>query len=661
MAEKISKTGKLRGKVVVIDGKYFFEAKSGGRYFIKQNDMAKRLAYSKELCIFEINKNAKISSDIMGEIVDIIGKEGEVLPEIEALVIERGLNRPFTSGALREANELPETVEHSEWKDYLDLRDKKFVSIDPDTAGDFDDIVCTEKNKDGSYDVYIGIAGVSHYVNKGSRLFNEARMNVASKYMGNTVYPMLPEKLSNGLCSLNEGEDRIAVVTYAKVEPSGKIKSYGIAPAVVNSKHRLTYKEADYIVYGKCDTVKDQSKFSGLVAKTIDVKSSLDAFREVSEILYKDRMKRGAIDIDSKTAQFVLDSTGTRVEAIEQEQAEKHTKEIESAMILNNIIFGEIGQKLDLPMLYRNHTLPSKEDADKLSNRMANLGVGISPNASAEDYTRLFRFLKGKPYEELGNSLVLQSFKKAYHSPENEGQFGLGVKPIDSDKEYISRKYSQKTPNEMEDEARISFYEQTGSMAGLKFNDELSFGAYAYASSPIRDLAGLINQMQVLNYIMTDKVTFSEAELRDYADICNEVGAEIDSADAEKEAILSTVWAKENLGRVLSARVVNFYPEGIALKTDMNVVITLPWSELNTKIKPALISKMVEMCGNSKNISSNSLDLAHSPIKLGEIFKVKLYSTSSKPARIFASENMSREIEIGSNGRKSKEYEGRTK
>ncbi len=654
MAERINKTGKIRGKVIVNNGKYFFEAKDGSRYFIKQNDIAKRLAYSKELCIFELDKNAKLSSDIMGNIVDIIGKEGEILPEIEALVIERGLNRPFTNGALREANDLPETVEQDDWKDYLDLRNKKFVSIDPDTAGDFDDIVCAEKNKDGSYNLYIGIAGVSHYVKKGSRLFNDARMNVASKYMGNTVYPMLPEKLSNGLCSLNEGEDRIAVVTYAKVDKDGKIREYGVAPAVVNSKHRLTYKEADYIVYGKCDTVKDQSKFAGLVAKTIDIKSSLDAFKEVSEILYKDRMKWGAIDITPNTAQYVLDSTGTRVEAIEQEQAEKHTKEIESAMILNNIIFGEIGSKLNLPMLYRNHTLPTKEDADRLSGRMANLGVGVSPNATADDYSRLFRFLKGKPYEELGTSLVLQAFKRAYYSPENEGQFGLGVKPTDSAMEYFSRKHNQKSTSQISDEARINFYEQTGSMAGLKFDDQLSHSAYAYASSPIRDLAGLINQMQVLNYIMADKVTFSETELKDYADICNEGLMEIDFADAEKEAILSTVWAKDNMGKIMNARAVNFCPEGVILKTDENVVLTMPWGELKNKIKPALVSKMVEMCGNSKPTGSAPLELSHSPIKLGERFKVKLYSTTTRPARIFVSEDLTREIEI------KREHRGRS-
>lgn len=658
MVERGNKSGKMRGKVIVSDGKYFFEAKDGSRYFIRQNDLAKRLAYSREICIFEFDKNAKLSSDITGSIVDIIGKEGEVLPEIEALVIERGLNRPFTSGALKEANELPEDVSSSEWKDYIDMRDKKFVSIDPDSAGDFDDIVCVEKNKDGSFNVYIGIAGVSHYVKKGSRLFNDARMNIASKYMGNKVYPMLPEKLSNGLCSLNEGEDRIAVVTYAKVEPNGKIHEFGVAPAVVNSKHRLTYKEADYIVYGHCDTVKDQSKFSGLVAKTIDVKSSLDAFKEVSEILYKDRMKRGAIDITPNTAQYVLDSTGTRVEAIEQEQAEKHTKEIESAMILNNVIFGEIGQKLGLPMLYRNHTLPTLEDAEKLSTRMANLGVGISPKASADDYSRLFRFLKGKSYEELGTSLVLQAFKRAYYSPENEGQFGLGVKIVDNAMEYITNKHNTKTLREASDDARISFYDKTGSMAGLEFNDGLSFSAYAYASSPIRDLAGLINQMQVLHFIMTDKILFCESELKDYAEICNDGLMEIDSADAEKEAILSTVWAKENLGKVMSARVVNFCPEGIILKTDKNVVLTMPWSELNIKIKPALVSKMVEMCGNSKGFGSNPLDLEHSPIKLGQVFKVKLYSTTTKPARIYASEDLMREIEIRREY-KGKPHEGR--
>lgn len=644
MREQTTKSGKLRGKVVVKDGKYFFLSRDGERYFIKQNDLAKRLAYSREICMFEPKKGDNISSDIMGEITDIIGKEDEPLSELKALVMERNLDIPFTNSALKEVEALPDEVTKDDWKDYRDMRDKAFVSIDPDSAGDFDDIICVEKGSDGTSKIYIGIALVANYVKRGSRLFAEAEKRTASAYIGNKVYPMLPEKLSNHLCSLNEGVDRLAMVVSASIDSEGKITEWGIEPAVVNSRHRLRYKDADYIHFGHCDTVKDQSEFAGLSAKTIDVKSSIDAFYELSQNLYADRMRRGAIDINSKVPNFVLDEDGTKVKDIEQEQGEKFTKAIESAMILNNMIYGELGERLQLPMIYRNHTLPSLDDAKMLSDRLANLGIGLSPYAKAEDYSRAFKFYKDKPYEELANSLTLKAFKNAYYSTENLGQFGLGIKPMDETTMYIAKKHDPRSPRQVSDDARMEYFKETGSMFGLKFKGGLSNSAYAYASSPIRDLTANTNQLQMLNYIIQDKVLFSASDMQAIAEMCNEGNANIDMADKEAGKILSTVWAKDNLGKVVTARVVNFYDDGVLVKTDDNVSITIPWRELKDKIKPSVVSKMVEMCGNGKSNGKLAMNILRSPIKLGEKMKVKIYDTSSKPARIYASEDLSREL-----------------
>ncbi len=655
MAEK--KNGavnnKLIGRVIIQGDRYFFESKDSCVYDIKQDEIAKRLAYSGEICIFELDKAPKLSASITGRITDIMGKEGDPIPEGLAIATIYNLTHPFNTNAVQQAERMPDEVTEEQWKGYRDLRHIDFVTIDPDTAKDFDDAVHAERNEDGSYTLRVAIANVANYIEDGSPLYYEIYGRGTSAYLGNTVYPMLPEKISNVLCSLNEKTDRVVMCTTARIAPDGRILEYSLEPAVIHSRHRLTYKEADFIRFGHCDTVEDQSRFAGLAARTAKVKPSIDALFEVSDILTRQRKERGALDVTSFKPHFVLDKTGTSVVDVEEEQAEKSTKVIESTAILTNEISGEIAKRLGIPTMYRNHSLPDEMSAAILSERLAGFGLGLPHTPSGESYLRLLRSVKGKNIEEPVTSLVLKSFKEAYYSAENDGHFGLGIKAdefYDSFMEGRGEFGSKKVAND----ARMRYFKETGSYNGLKFTGDLSHTAYAYSTSPIRNAPSYIIQSQLLDYIMTGNVKYNRSTIAAFADRFSE--AERNAAAAEKDynALLGSIWAKEHLGESFAGRIVNFYPDGMLIKTDepKNISITVPYEEVRSvRLNQSMIDSMLIKCGMRRKTQHKGQAPKKShknkcPLQLGDTLEdLMIYAATTKPPRIFATEDHEKYIQ----------------
>ena len=345
------------------DGKYYLKAKNGALYNVAQTEETKRVCDTGAICIFEIPKADKHIT-AFGKIIDVVGKSQDPIPEGEAIARSYGLLREPREEVMEEVHKISQFVSSEQIKGIADLRDIPFITIDPDSAKDFDDAVFACKNSDGTYTLKVAIANVAEYIKKDSELFKWAMEAGNSSYLGETCNPMLPEELSNGICSLNEGEDRLVFCTTCTMNSKGELSNYTLEPAVIRSRNRLTYKEADYLYFGE-NAKGDTKDHSG---KKLNDKSntlfSLGNLYDVAQILYKARMQRGAFDIDSKKLSFKLDENKTDVIGYEQDHAEEFTSVIEETAILFNEIWGEVAEKFNLPFYYRNH---KSMDSDKIA------------------------------------------------------------------------------------------------------------------------------------------------------------------------------------------------------------------------------------------------------------------------------------------------------
>jgi len=662
MVDKNNKStnNKIIGKVILKENKYCFEAKNGDFFNIAQDEIAKRLAYSGEICILEVSDfRTQSIRNIGGEIIEIIGKEGDPIPEGLAIAKVHNLTTPFSDEALDETSKMPINVTSEQWQGFRDLRHINFVTIDPDNAKDFDDAVYAEKNEDGTYTFMGAIANVANYIDKDREIYKEILSRGTSSYLGSTVYPMLPEKISNVLCSLNEKEDRVVMCTTAKIAPDGTILEYSIEPAVINSKHRLTYKQADFIQFGHCEVVDDQSIFKGLVAQTLDVKPSINALFELSDILTKQRKSRGAIDITSFKPHFVLDRNGTNVIAVEEEHCEKSTKVIESTAILINEISGEIAKKIGLPTIYRNHSLPDDMSAKILNDKLNGVGYNLPEIPTAESYIKLLRLVKGKKIEEIVTSMVLKSFKEAYYSGKNDGHFGLGIKINEF---YDMFMYENGDLEKVANDARSRYFRETGSHNGLKFDGDLSHSSYAYSTSPIRNAPSYIIQAQLLNYILNGNILYDEKKLDDLARKFSDLERNASQAEKEYDNLLGSIWAKEHIGESVDGRIVCFYPDGILLKTldPKNISITLPYEEIRSaSLTTQMIEKMLVKCGvrhKSQHKGQQSKQNKNNcPLQLGDTLEnLLIYYSTSTPPRVYVTENKQKYLDNFSNQERQK-------
>ena len=369
-----------------LDGYYFVDVDGNTYNALPQDEIAKRLAYSDEIAVVELDYSQSPNYPEM-RVVDIMGKKGDPIPEGLAIARIHGLIREVPEDVRKQIAEIPDKINTTqELKKCRDLRYIPYITIDPKRAKDFDDAVFAEKNDDGTYLVSSPIANVARYVGgKDSPLFNHIKNIGTSSYLGNIVYPMQPEEMSNGICSINEHCDRVTMCTTARIDAYGNVLEYWIEPAVINSRHRLTYAEADYIHNGTCRKGTTPDNYKGIVAKTIDIKSSLDTLFEVSEILKNNRYLRGELDINGRSAVFELNEEGTGVKSVEREHLEESTHVIKSVAILTNELTMDALTRLGAPCLYRNHLLPSESKEEYLREHLERFGINLPQTITGQD------------------------------------------------------------------------------------------------------------------------------------------------------------------------------------------------------------------------------------------------------------------------------------
>lgn len=352
-----------------------------------------------------------------GKITEILGNARD--PGVDVLSVVRSYELPdtFSERELRQAERAAKDVSEADRAGRMDLRGLQMVTIDGDDAKDLDDAVSLSSHGD-FYELGVHIADVSNYVQEYSALDREALKRGTSVYLPDRVIPMLPKALSNGICSLNAGEDRLALSCLMQVQKDGTVADYRIVESVVRVDKRLTYSVVkDILEGGNCDGAEDLSPLIPM----------LKEMGALSAILRKNREKRGSIDFDFPESRLVLDEAGHPLE-IKPYERNAATKLIEEFMLLANETVAEHFYWLDLPFLYRSHESPDQEKIRKLSFMMRNMGFSMKTGREEihpKEIQKLLWQAEGSESEALVSRLALRSMRQANYTPECVGHFGL--------------------------------------------------------------------------------------------------------------------------------------------------------------------------------------------------------------------------------------------
>jgi len=355
-----------------------------------------------------------------GRIVEVLGELDDPGMEIEIAVRKFGVPHIFSPAAIKQANKLPNEVRDADLADRVDLRDVPLVTIDGEDARDFDDAVYCEPVKIGrtkGYRLLVAIADVSHYVKPNDALDGDAIERSTSVYFPRRVIPMLPEKLSNGLCSLNPAVDRLTLVCDMVVTGAGEVKAYQFYPAVMHSAARLTYNEVAAILGNTSGP--EAGRRPGIVPHLLNL-------NEVFRSLLKARQERGAIDFETTETYIVCNAMGKIEKILPRTRNDAH-RLIEECMLAANVCAADFLIRHDQPSTFRIHAVPTEEKLNQLRTFLKqvglNLGGGTTPQA--RDYAELMTRIKERPDATLLQTMLLRSMQQAVYSPDNVGHFGL--------------------------------------------------------------------------------------------------------------------------------------------------------------------------------------------------------------------------------------------
>lgn len=394
----------------------------GQDIMVPKNGLAN--AAAGQVVAIELTEPPSLYSQPMGRVTEVLGDIDDPGMEVEIAVRKYEVPHRFSPETLAQAAELPEQVRAADRKGRIDLTDVPLVTIDGEDARDFDDAVYAEPFKQGrgksaveGWRLIVAIADVSHYVKPGEAIDLDAYERATSVYFPRRVIPMLPEKLSNGLCSLNPDEDRLAMVCDMVVTTSGEIHAYQFYPAVIRSHARFTYNEVAAIL---ANTRGPEA------AKREERVADLLNLNDVYRALLKERAKRGAIDFETTETQIICDEAG-RIERIEPRTRTEAHKLIEEAMLAANVCSADFIALAKHPALYRVHEGPTIEKRTLLQNYLRALGLGlsISDDPKPGEYQAIAAATKERADAPQIHMMLLRSMQQAIYTGENNGHFGL--------------------------------------------------------------------------------------------------------------------------------------------------------------------------------------------------------------------------------------------
>ena len=369
----------------------------------------------------EIIQQPRPGQMITGRVTEVLGNNLAPGMEIEVAIRSHDIPNTWNADLLEELKSIPEEVIEKDKKKRVDLRDLPFVTIDGEDARDFDDAVYVERNKrTNGWRLFVAIADVSHYVKVGSELDKEATKRATSVYFPENVVPMLPEAISNGLCSLNPEVDRLVMVCEVTISEKGKMSGYKFYEAVIHSHARLTYNLVwEMLQKPMTDEGKQWRK------QYRPVVPHLETMYGLYKLLRKGRTKRGAIDFETVETKIEFDSQRKISQIVPTSRNDAHMI-IEECMLMANVCAADFLSRYKVPGLFRVHNGPSEQKLDNLREFLGEMGLSMSAgDPSPSHYQELLKQIAGRPDAQLIQTVMLRSLSQAVYQPENEGHFGL--------------------------------------------------------------------------------------------------------------------------------------------------------------------------------------------------------------------------------------------
>jgi len=355
-----------------------------------------------------------------GEVVQILGHKNDPGVDILSIIHKHSLPMAFPDEVLEQANQTPETIDESELKNRRDLRNETIVTIDGADAKDLDDAVTVTKLENGNYKLGVHIADVSYYVTEDSPIDREAEDRGTSVYLVDRVIPMIPHRLSNGICSLNPKVDRLTLSCEMEINQDGEAVSHEIFQSVIKTTERMTYSDVNKIL---------EEKDEELIKRYEPIVPMFELMGELAQILRNKRMKRGAIDFDFKEAKVLVDENGKPKDVVLRERSTAE-RLIEEFMLAANETVAEHFHWLDVPFIYRIHEDPKEDKLRRFFEFITNFGYlvrGTANSVHPRALQEIIEAVQGKPEEMVISTVMLRSMQQAKYYPESLGHFGLST------------------------------------------------------------------------------------------------------------------------------------------------------------------------------------------------------------------------------------------
>ena len=464
---------------------------------------------SGQVVLVEIIEQPSKHAQAIGHVVEVLGNYADPGMEIEIALRKHELPFEFSKESLQQTKKLPDEVRKTDWKGREDITHLPLVTIDGETARDFDDAVYCEPEGKG-FRLIVAIADVSHYVTDGSALDKDAYDRGNSVYFPRRVIPMLPEKLSNGLCSINPNVERLCMVCDMAINATGDVKRYRFYPAVMFSHARLTYTEvADALYEGDKATRK----------KLVKILPQLENLDAVFRVLLKARAKRGAIDFDTAETRMVFDDHGKILKIEPYERNDAH-RLIEECMLAANVCASSFLTEKEQHVVYRIHPQPKEEKVTKLREFLGTFGLqlGGGDTPHAKDYAKLLEKLTGRPDKLLLQTVMLRSLQQAVYSPDNVGHFGL------------------------------------------------AYDSYTHFTSPIRRYPDLLVHRAIKAALKNEK--YEPGDWDEIGAHCSATERRADEATRDVESWLKCFYMQDRVGEIFSGSVSSVVPFGIFVALD---------------------------------------------------------------------------------------------
>lgn len=400
-------------------------------YISKKNS---KKAKNNQKVVVQILKLPEKNKKAEGRIIEILGNINQAGVDMMSLIKKYDLPYEFPESVINEAKAIKQEVSKKDIPNRLDLRNKIIFTVDGEDAKDLDDAVSVEKLRNGNYLLNVSIADVSYYVQEKSKLDKEAIIRGTSIYMLDRVIPMLPRELSNGICSLNQKEDRFAITVLMEINSKGEVVSSDIQKSIIKVTRRMSYKEVQTIL-NEIEGAEDKEIFNKKDKKKLlkECEPYFEHFKRMSElanILKQRRAKAGSLNLDIPESKITLNEQGVAIK-VEKYDIYFANEIIEQFMLTANETVAEKFYWLEAPFIYRVHEVPDEEKIDELNKFLWNLGYkikGNKENIHPKAFAEVLEKVKGKPEERVVSNLILRTLKVARYDAENKGHFGIASK-----------------------------------------------------------------------------------------------------------------------------------------------------------------------------------------------------------------------------------------